>query len=97
MPRHCFELSRPLIPFNKPHTHPSDVAYVRDAANNHRLSGDGPYTRRCHDWLQQQMGSGKALVTTSGTSALESVSLPRRRSSVRGLAAGLLSSGLWTE
>lgn len=39
-------------------------------ANGH-LSGDGPFTQACHQWLEQQTGNGKGLLTHSCTAALE--------------------------
>lgn len=40
-----------------------------------RLSGDGPFTRKCHDWLEQRTGSSKVLLTHSCTAALEMCAL----------------------
>jgi dTDP-4-amino-4,6-dideoxygalactose transaminase len=44
---------------------------IEEALGRHRLSGDGDFTRRCHDWLRKQLGSEKVLLTTSCTAALE--------------------------
>ena len=33
--------------------------------------GDGPYTRECERWIEQELGVPKVLLTTSGTAALE--------------------------
>ena len=35
------------------------------------LAGDGPFTQHCHQWLEQTTGCSKALLTHSGTAALE--------------------------
>ncbi len=35
------------------------------------LSGDGPFTKRCHAWLERTLGCGRALLTHSCTAALE--------------------------
>lgn len=59
------------IPFNKPFLTGRELEYVRQAHENHHLSGDGPFTRRCHAWLERKTGCGKALLTHSCTGALD--------------------------
>jgi dTDP-4-amino-4,6-dideoxygalactose transaminase len=59
------------IPFNRPHVVGKELAYVAEAQANGHLSGDGPFTKRCHSWLEQYAGGGKALLTHSCTAALE--------------------------
>jgi dTDP-4-amino-4,6-dideoxygalactose transaminase len=59
------------IPFNRPHVVGTELSYVAEAQANGHLSGDGPFTRRCHAWLERQAGGGKALLTHSCTAALE--------------------------
>jgi dTDP-4-amino-4,6-dideoxygalactose transaminase len=59
------------IPFNKPHMTGKEIAYIRDAHANFILAGDGPFTKRCHEWLEQKTGTFKALLTHSCTAALE--------------------------
>jgi dTDP-4-amino-4,6-dideoxygalactose transaminase len=44
---------------------------IEEALGRHRLSGDGDFTHRCHDWLRKELGSEKVLLTTSCTAALE--------------------------
>jgi dTDP-4-amino-4,6-dideoxygalactose transaminase len=63
------------IPFNKPHTVGKELAYVSEAIANGKLSGDGPFTRRCHEFLQRRFATAQALLTTSGTAALEMAAL----------------------
>lgn len=61
-----------MIPFNIPPYVGSEFDYVRQAmAENHKISGDGPFTAQCTQWLQNRFGAQKALLTTSGTTALE--------------------------
>lgn len=61
-----------MIPFNVPPYMGSEFDYVRQAmAENHKISGDGPFTAQCTQWLQERFGAQKALLTTSGTTALE--------------------------
>lgn len=60
-----------FIPFNRPHVTGKEQAYIAQALNSHYLSGDGAFTRRCHQWLEQRTGSARALLTHSCTSALD--------------------------
>ena len=59
------------IPFNKPSAVGAELANIADALARGHLSGDGYYTKRCHDWLEQQLGCRRALLTHSCTGALE--------------------------
>ncbi len=62
---------RKLIPFNRPYMTGKEIFYIREAHNNGILSGDGPFTKRCQLWLEERIGAKKALLTHSGTAALE--------------------------
>ncbi|NNC98866.1 MAG: dTDP-4-amino-4,6-dideoxygalactose transaminase [Gammaproteobacteria bacterium] len=59
------------IPFNKPYMTGSELDYVRQAHENGTLAGDGPFTRRCHQWLESNSGARRALLSHSCTAALE--------------------------
>jgi dTDP-4-amino-4,6-dideoxygalactose transaminase len=59
------------IPFNWPHMTGKELFYIAEAHFNGRLAGDGPFTARCHRWLEERTGSHKALLTHSCTAALE--------------------------
>jgi dTDP-4-amino-4,6-dideoxygalactose transaminase len=59
------------IPFNRPHATGREMSNVARAMADGHLSGDGPFTRQCHSWLERQTGVGKALLTHSCTAALE--------------------------
>ncbi len=63
------------IPFNRPYSTGSELAYVGEAQRNLHLSGDGPFTRRCHQWIEQRTGCARALLTHSCTSALDLAAL----------------------
>lgn len=63
------------IPFNAPYATDQDLAYIKDALFNTGLSGDGPYTKKCHAWLENQTKAEKALITHSCTAALEMAAL----------------------
>lgn len=59
------------IPFNKPHLTGKELHYVAEAHARGQLAGDGYFTKRCSQWLEQRSGSSKALLTHSCTAALE--------------------------
>jgi len=63
------------IPFNWPHMTGKELYYIADAHFNGSLAGDGPYSKRCHTWLEQNSGCSKALLTHSCTAALEMAAL----------------------
>ncbi|MBW7475051.1 dTDP-4-amino-4,6-dideoxygalactose transaminase [Paenibacillus oenotherae] len=60
-----------MIPFNKPAVTGKEAEYIQDAILNGKLSGDGAYTKKCHEWFEAQFSASKALLTTSCTHALE--------------------------
>jgi len=64
-----------LIPFNWPHMTGKELYYIAEAHFNGRLAGDGPFTKRCHGWLEDRIGCSKALLTHSCTAALEMAAL----------------------
>ncbi|MBY4796997.1 dTDP-4-amino-4,6-dideoxygalactose transaminase [Collinsella sp. AGMB00827] len=65
-----------MIPFNIPPFFGTELAYVEEAIKtNRKICGDGPFTKRCHAWLEEHFGCQKALLTTSGTTALEMAAL----------------------
>jgi len=59
------------IPFNKPTTVGAELANIADTLTRGHLSGDGYYTKRCHQWLEQRLNCEHALLTHSCTGALE--------------------------
>ncbi|KHA72878.1 TDP-4-oxo-6-deoxy-D-glucose aminotransferase [Pseudomonas chlororaphis] len=63
------------IPFNWPHMTGKELYYIAEAHFNGSLAGDGPYTRRCHEWIEARSGCHKALLTHSCTAALEMAAL----------------------
>ncbi len=63
------------IPFNRPYATGNELAYVTEAQRQRHLSGDGSFTRRCHQWIEQRTGCAKALLTQSCTSALDLAAL----------------------
>lgn len=60
-----------MIPFNKPHLTGKELHNIVDAHQRGQLAGDGFYTKRCSEWLEQTTGAKKVLLTHSCTAALE--------------------------
>lgn len=63
------------IKFNIPPCTGEEITYVADAVSRHKICGDGEYTKKCSSLLESITGAPKALITTSGTSALEMAAL----------------------
>ena len=63
--------SKMNIPFNRPHLTGNEYQYIDQAHANRKLAGDGMFTKKCHEWLEQKIGTKKALLTHSCTAALE--------------------------
>lgn len=64
-----------IIPFNWPYMTGKELHYIAQAHFQGRLAGDGPFTKRCHEWLEARTGCSKALLTHSCTGALEMAAL----------------------
>jgi len=60
-----------MISFNKPYMTGKELFYIAEAHFNGMLAGDGPFTKKCHQWLEEKTGTKKALLTHSCTAALE--------------------------
>lgn len=63
------------IPFNWPHMTGKELYYIAEAHFNGSLAGDGPFTKRCHNWLEEYTNCSKALLAHSCTGALEMAAL----------------------
>ncbi|MFT3982337.1 MAG: dTDP-4-amino-4,6-dideoxygalactose transaminase [Lachnospiraceae bacterium] len=60
-----------MINFNVPPYTGKEMEYINIAIQNHKICGDGEFTKKCHTWLEQKTGTSKALLTTSCTHATE--------------------------
>lgn len=60
-----------MIPFNVPPCVGNEEKYIAQAIANHKLCGDGEFTKKCNAKLEQMTGTEKALLTTSCTHATE--------------------------
>ena len=59
------------VPFNRPYMTGRELSYIAQAHAAGHLAGDGMFSRRCSEWLEQRTGTSKALLTHSCTAALE--------------------------
>ncbi|MEM7186729.1 MAG: dTDP-4-amino-4,6-dideoxygalactose transaminase [Bacteroidota bacterium] len=64
-----------MIPFNKPYLTGKETAYIEDAVQRLKISGNGDYTQQCQQFFEQHYGFKKVLLTTSCTDALEMCAL----------------------
>ena len=64
-------MSELRVDFNRPVIVGREMEYIAEAIGNAHISGDGPFTKKCHALLQDTLGIPKALLTTSCTHALE--------------------------
>lgn len=64
-----------MIPFNAPPVVGTEVEYMQSAMASGKLCGDGGFTRRCQQWMEQHFGSKKVLLTPSCTASLEMAAL----------------------
>ena len=63
------------IPFNRPYMTGVEIEYIQDAKQRNMLAGDGWFTKQCHQWLESNIESKRALLTHSCTAALEMAAL----------------------
>lgn len=64
-----------MINFNVPPYVGKEEEYINQAIGNHKICGDGAFTKKCNAWIEENAGAGKALLTTSCTQALEMAAL----------------------
>lgn len=64
-----------MIPFNKPYFTGKETKYIKEAVESGKISGNGIFTKRCHEFFQNKYGFRKCLLTTSCTDALEMAAL----------------------
>ena len=64
-----------MIPFNVPPYVGVEEKYVKEAIRNHKICGDGEFTRKCSTWFEEKTKSKKVLLTTSCTHATEMAAL----------------------
>lgn len=60
-----------MINFNVPPFIGSELKFIQQVVDTRKICGDGPFTKKCNAWLENRFKTQKALLTTSGTTALE--------------------------
>lgn len=63
------------IPFNRPCVLGPELSNIEQVMKNHKISGDGSFTKACNRWFEEHFGAKKALIVHSGTAALEMAAL----------------------
>jgi dTDP-4-amino-4,6-dideoxygalactose transaminase len=63
------------IRFTRPYVTGRELTYIQQAIESGCLFGEGPFNRRCAEWLQAHTGASTALTTPSGTHSLELAAL----------------------
>lgn len=64
-----------MINFNVPPYTGKEMEYVMQCVENQKICGDGPFTKKCNEWIEKKTGTGKCLLTTSCTHATEMAAL----------------------
>lgn len=64
-----------MIHFNVPPFIGTEFEYMKQAVANHKICGDGPFTKKCDEWLEKRFDAKKVMLTTSGSSALDMAAL----------------------
>ena len=64
-----------MISFNVPPVVGNELKYIEQAIGNHKICGDGEFTKKCSAWMEEKTGTAKALLTTSCKHATEMAAL----------------------
>ncbi len=64
-----------MINFNVPPYTGKEIEYIKEAVENQKICGDGAFTRKCSEWIEEKTGTTKCLLTTSCTHATEMAAL----------------------
>ena len=60
-----------MITFNIAPFVGKEIRYMKEAVDSHKISGDGVFTKKCNSWIEQRFMVKRAMLTTSGSSALD--------------------------
>ena len=64
-----------MIHFNVPSFVGTELQYIKEAVDNHKICGDGYFTKKCNEWFENRFNAQKVLLTTSGSAALDMAAL----------------------
>lgn len=68
-------MDKEMINFNVPPFTGKEMEYIMKTVKDHKICGDGDFTKKCNGWLENKTGTKKALLTTSCTHATELAAL----------------------
>lgn len=60
-----------MIYFNVPPFTGNEFHYMREAVDNHKICGDGSFTKKCDEWIEKRFNTKRSMLTTSGSTALD--------------------------
>ena len=60
-----------MISFNQPPYVEEGIDFIKQAIDAHKICGDGQFTKKCNNWMEERFKAQKVLLTTSGTTALD--------------------------
>ena len=63
------EMETTMINFNVPPYTGKEIEYIKQAVENQKICGDGPFTKKCNEWIEKKTGTAKCLLTPSCTQA----------------------------
>lgn len=64
-----------MIHFNVPPFVGTEFKYMHEAVENQKICGDGPFTKKCNEWLEKKFNANRVMLTTSGSTALDMAAL----------------------
>jgi len=64
-----------VIHFNVPPFTGKEFDYMQEAVSNHKICGDGVFTKKCNEWMEERFNANKVMLTTSGSTALDMAAL----------------------
>lgn len=64
-----------MISFNVPIYVGKELIYLEEAIKNRKIGGDGPFCKKCGEWLENKLHAYKVMLTTSGSTALDMAAL----------------------
>ncbi len=64
-----------MINFNVPPFTGKEMEYIKEAIDSQKICGDGQFTKKCNEWIENRTGTAKCLLTTSCTHATEMAAL----------------------
>lgn len=64
-----------MVHFNMPPFTGKEFDYMKKAVENHKICGDGSFTKKCDEWMENRFNANRVMLTTSGSTALDMAAL----------------------